>query len=180
MTYDPPTYWIERGLTYEQEATERGWLRSESRPLMRQIGKLRFTSILEVGCGFGRVGAALLRRRPRVAYTGLDVSPELLKGAKQRIPAGEFICADLATFDTDRQWDLVLAAGVLGHLKPEDVGAVIERMRKWARRDIVASDWDAVGERTDYQYGHDFRALYGRGVRTVPMGKQTLFHLRTR
>jgi hypothetical protein len=74
------------------------------------------------------------------------------------------------------RWDVVLAVSTLGHVLPEDVGGVIERMQGWARFHVIHVDWDAPGARTDFQFGHDYRSLHGAWPE-IPMGRQTLFHL---
>ena len=174
MTYSPPVYWTLRGQGYEQEAVRRGWWSTENAPVLDLLDTLQFDSILEVGCGFGRVGAQVLARHPGVTYTGLDVSPDLIEGARRLLPDAELICADLATWDTDRQWDLVLSVSVLGHLLPQDIGAVIAKLRRLARRDLVHVDWNEVGKSTAFQYGHDYRAIHG-DVTEIPYGRQTIF-----
>lgn len=176
MTYSPPTYWTERGRVYEQEAVERGWWATQNEPVLALLDRLEFASILEVGCGFGRVGAQVMSRHPDIAYTGLDVSPDLIDGARRLLPDAELICADLATWNTDRQWDLVLSVSVLGHLLPQDIGTVLAKLRRLARRDLVHVDWNEVGKSTEYQYGHPYRALHGDAkVTEILYGRQTIF-----
>jgi trans-aconitate methyltransferase len=174
-TYHPPTYWVERGRTYEQEAHERGWWAVQNEPILALVDRLRFRSVLEVGCGFARVGAAILARHPGVAYTGLDISPDLIDGGRRLLPDQEFIVADLASWETDRRWDLVLSVSVLGHLLPADVRPTIAKLRRWARRDLVTVDWDEVGGETEYQFGHDYRAIYGADAVITPYGRQSIF-----
>ena len=177
MSYVPSEYWAKRGQTYEQEARERGWWDAEDLPLIDLIGELKPSTILEIGCGYGRVGAAIQRHFPDVEYTGIDISADLIEASRRRLPKAELIVADIATWDADRQWDLVLAANTLGHIRPEDLAAVWAKMQKWARRDIIHIDWNEVGKRTAYQFGHSYQGLHGRALREIPMGATTLFHL---
>jgi trans-aconitate methyltransferase len=179
MTYVPADYWTERGKGYEAEAIDKGWVAVENEPLFRLLDTLEFSSVLEVGCGFGRVGAAILKHYPNVTYTGIDVSPDLIEAARKRLPDSELIVADLATWDTVRTWDLVVSVSVLGHLLPQDIANVIAKMRKWATKDVVAIDWDAPGQSTSFQYGHQYLTLYGSALRSLmPYGRQSVFHVR--
>lgn len=179
MTYVPAEYWIERGKGYEAEAIDRGWVSVENQPLFDLLDTMTFSSVLEVGCGFGRVGRAIMKHYPDVAYTGIDVSPDLIEAARKRLPDAELIVADLATWESDRQWDVVVSVSVLGHLLPTDIAAVIGKLRRWARNDLIAIDWDAPGQSTSFQYGHDYLHLYGSALRYMrPYGRQSVFHVR--
>lgn len=182
MTYQPVQYWTERGRGYEAEAVREGWWSTENEPILALLDGLDFRSVLEVGCGFGRVGSHVLARNPGVSYTGLDVSPDLIDGARRVLPDVELICADLATWDTDRQWDLVLSVSVLGHLLPEDIGAVLGKLRRLARHDLVHVDWNEIGASTTYQYGHPYQELHAaigpQPVTEIPYGRQTIFHVK--
>jgi len=72
--------------------------------------------ILDIGCG----PADILEYLPAVNYTGLDLSPDYIKSAKDRFGAkGRFCCGDvgLAAFKGEHgTFDTVLAVGVLHHL----------------------------------------------------------------
>jgi SAM-dependent methyltransferase len=165
MTYSPPEYWTERGRGYEQEAVREGWHDVENQPVLELLDGLAYDSVLEVGCGFGRVGSHLLARKPTLDYVGIDVSEAMIDSFARRLGMGvdrlvyaadpgvpttsdvvpfrrRLIVADLATWDTDRQWDLVLSVSVLGHLLPADIGAVLAKLRRLARHDFVHVDWN--------------------------------------
>ena len=176
MSYVPSVYWTERGRTFEEEARARGWHDAQDTVLAALLARLHYRSVLDVGCGFGRVAAAIERDRTWTRYTGLDVSPDLVAGARAAVPTGEFICTDLATWEPTRQWDLVLAISVLGHLLPDDVPIVTGRLAHAARRDLVVMDWDAVGQQTEYQFGHDYRALLP-DAEYVGVGALGLWHV---
>lgn len=175
MTYDPVAYWTDRGVHFAEEHPE-NW-NAEDPALSVLLGVLDFSTVLDLGCGFGRVAASINRIKPDAVYTGVDVSPDLVATTQKRFPGKEVICHDLATFETERHWDLVLAISVLGHLRPTDVGVVLNRMRHWATKDIVVMDWDDTGNSTAYQYAHDYRALMPKATRT-PSGVLSIYHER--
>lgn len=188
-SFDPAAYWSQRGKIYEQQAIDGGWWDGEQEHLPDLLGKLKFSSVLEVGCGFGRVGASIKRLWPDIDYTGIDISADLVEGARKRLPDSEIIEADLVTFETDRQWDLVLAISALSHIPPEDIDGVVTKVKKWARRDIVVVDWNQVGGRTAYQAGHDVAKLLGRRTRKLNVlgpgqtpsdGRLSFWHLHQR
>lgn len=187
MTYSPLAYWTERGKTHEAEALREGWSTAENPELLALLDTLTFSTVLEIGCGFGRVGTSLMLHYPGIAYTGIDISADLIAGARKRLPDAELLVADIATWESERTWDLVIAIGVLGHILPQDIENVIGKMLRGANRDVVNIDWNDVGASTAYQYGHDYRSIYGVAAETVPNvgqvhrargdGRMTMWHV---
>ena len=80
-------------------------------------GEVRFvlafspTTVLDAGCGTGRVAIELDRRG--VEVVGVDADPSMLATARQRAPALRFDEGDLADpeLDLGRTFDLVVMAG---------------------------------------------------------------------
>jgi SAM-dependent methyltransferase len=66
-------------------------------------------TVLDAGCGTGRVAIELARRG--VEVVGADVDPSMLATARRRAPDLEWVEADLTTFDLGRTFDLVVLAG---------------------------------------------------------------------
>lgn len=84
------------------------------------------TAVLDAGCGTGRVAIELAQRGIDVA--GLDSDPAMLETARGKAPDIEWWLADLATFDVDRRFDLIVAAGnVMIFLEPGTEARVIAR-----------------------------------------------------
>lgn len=69
----------------------------------------RPTSVLDAGCGTGRVAIELGRRG--VDVVGVDVSASMIEEARRRGPDQEWIEADLAQLDLGRVFDVVVLAG---------------------------------------------------------------------
>jgi 2-polyprenyl-3-methyl-5-hydroxy-6-metoxy-1,4-benzoquinol methylase len=66
-------------------------------------------SVLDAGCGTGRVACELARRG--VAVVGVDVDASMLTVARRAGAAVEWIEHDLATLELGRTFDVVLMAG---------------------------------------------------------------------
>lgn len=66
-------------------------------------------SVLDAGCGTGRVARELARRG--VEVVGVDLDPDMLATARRRSPKLQWVQADLASFDLGRTFDVVVAAG---------------------------------------------------------------------
>jgi SAM-dependent methyltransferase len=95
-------------------------------------GEVRFVlayspaSVLDAGCGTGRVALELARRG--VDAVGVDVDPSMLATARSRGPQLRFEQADLADvgFDLGRTFDVVVMAGnVVLFTPPGTQGAVV-------------------------------------------------------
>ncbi len=81
-------------------------------------------SVLDAGCGTGRVAIELHRRG--VEVTGVDLDPVMLAAAREKEPSLSWIEADLADLELGRRFDLVVAAGnVLIFVAPGAEPAVI-------------------------------------------------------
>ncbi|MEM9070806.1 MAG: class I SAM-dependent methyltransferase [Myxococcota bacterium] len=79
------------------------------------------SSILELGCGWGRIARPLLRLGGRV--TGLDVSDDLLSRARVHAPEARFVKGDMRDFDLGERFDRVLIPynGIYCLLDEQDV-----------------------------------------------------------
>jgi SAM-dependent methyltransferase len=73
------------------------------------VCRYRPSSVLDAGCGTGRVAVELSRRGITVA--GVDADAEMIAAARAKAPELDWWHADLAGFGTDRRFDLVVMAG---------------------------------------------------------------------
>jgi SAM-dependent methyltransferase len=90
-------------------------------------------SVLEPGCGSGRVLAALARRGLEVV--GIDRSPAMVELARARLgAAAEVVLADMTDFDLGRSFDgAVCPINTLAHLSPVQLGRHLEEMGRHLR-----------------------------------------------
>ena len=83
-------------------------------------------SVLDAGCGTGRVAIELARRG--VEVVGVDVAADMLATARRRAPELSWVEADLASLDLGRTFDAVVLAGnVLIFVEPGTEAAVLAR-----------------------------------------------------
>jgi len=50
--------------------------------------------VTDIACGPGNVSAYLLRHRPDLSLTGVDLAPKMIDIARHRVPAGQFFVGD--------------------------------------------------------------------------------------
>lgn len=79
--------------------------------------------VLSLGCGDGRIEAALFDVAHPKILTGVDISERHLKIARRRLPETEFIQADLRNFSAAHfgTYDLVLAISVAQYLTADEL-----------------------------------------------------------
>jgi SAM-dependent methyltransferase len=86
-------------------------------------------SVLDAGCGTGRVGRELAHRGLDVV--GVDIDPEMLATARRKAPGVDWRLADLATVDLSRSFEAIVMAGnVMIFLEPGSEAAVVANMAR--------------------------------------------------
>jgi SAM-dependent methyltransferase len=89
-------------------------------------------SVLDAGCGTGRVAIRLAERG--FACAGVDVDQAMLDVARRRAPQLRWLRADLVDLDLDEDFDLVVAAGNVVPLVAEGTeDRVVARMAAHVR-----------------------------------------------
>jgi SAM-dependent methyltransferase len=86
-------------------------------------GELPVRSILDVGCGLGLMRKQLLRHFPRARYTGLEVSEYLCE-------KHGWIQGSIATFESDRPFDLVICYDVMQYLEARPAAAALRNLAR--------------------------------------------------
>lgn len=93
-------------------------------------------TVLDAGCGTGRVTGALLERLPRGRVIAVDGSPAMIAKAREVLPPKvETIVADLGDFELSEPVDAVLSTAVFHWLPDHDalLGCLRAAMRPGAR-----------------------------------------------
>ncbi len=86
-------------------------------------------TVLDAGCGTGRVAIELARRG--VDVVGVDLDPAMLAAARSKAPELSWLEEDLASLDLDRCFDVVVMAGnVLCFVAPGTEGAVVAALAR--------------------------------------------------
>ena len=84
-------------------------------------------SVLDAGCGTGRVGIELARRG--IEVVGVDIDERMLGTARSKAPDISWHLGDLAEIDLERTFDVIVMAGnVMIFLAPGTEGAVLKNM----------------------------------------------------
>ena len=79
-------------LKFEDERTR------PPRDLLAQVPLERARRVVDLGCGPGNSTELLIERYPHAAVIGIDSSSDMLRQARERLPACTFVKADIATW----------------------------------------------------------------------------------
>ncbi len=86
-------------------------------------------SVLDAGCGTGRVAIELARRG--IDVVGVDLDCRMLESAREKAPDLEWLEADVATVDVGRAFDAVVMAGnVMIFLAPGTEAATVKNLAR--------------------------------------------------
>ena len=72
-------------------------------------------AVLDLACGSGQIGKYLTERK-KVAITGVDLSEEMLKLARQKIPDGTFYKESIVDFSRNARYHAVIIGFGLPYL----------------------------------------------------------------
>jgi trans-aconitate 2-methyltransferase len=83
-----------------------------SRDLLAQVPLQEPRRVVDLGCGPGNSAELLIERYPGSEVIGLDSSPDMLRQARERLPRGTFVQADLAIWSPEQRTNLLFANAV--------------------------------------------------------------------
>ena len=138
------------------------------------IESLHPVSVLDAGCGMGRVAIELARRG--IDVVGVDLDDDLLTFARRTEPSLRWVHADLATMSLERRFDVVAMPGnVMIFCRPSDRRAIIDN----AAAHLAPSGWLVAG--FALQADHDALTLgeYDElcaACRLEPVGRWATWH----
>lgn len=132
------------------------------------VEALDVRSVLDGGCGTGRVAIELARRGFEVV--GVDADPAMLSAARAKAPELEWILADLSDFTLPaadgpgpRRFDAaVLAGNVMIFVVPGSEGRVLERIAAHLHPGgLLVAGFQLIAGRLDLEHYDELAAAAG-------------------
>jgi trans-aconitate 2-methyltransferase len=102
-------------LKFEDERTR------PSRDLLAQIPIADARKVVDIGCGPGNSTELLVKRWPQADVIGIDTSADMLRQARERLPAQKFVEANISHWAPPEKTDVLFANAIFqwvpGHLR---------------------------------------------------------------
>ena len=158
---DPRHYWTLRGGDdYFREQEGQPARSARANWMAARLAKYRPTSILEIGCGYGKQ-LRTLRGHVHCPMVGVDFSPSQIGQAREYLAGVPHVKLVLASGSRlpfpDRSFDLVLTSAVILHNPPEVAEAIRREVIRVSKR-LAAHNEDT--DITYNRYGYNTAAWY--------------------
>ncbi|MGC2575681.1 MAG: class I SAM-dependent methyltransferase [Candidatus Nitrosopolaris sp.] len=178
MSYIPQEYWFKHGKTYKEEFQYNKKFELQEKIL---IGYLKnnlsvspFSTVFELGCGFGRITKLLLSNFSNITeYVAIDLSPHQIENAKKFVsPIPEtkqqnlnlnFMVSSIQSFQIQKKYDLVLASEVLMHVLPYEIGGIIRKLVGMSNEHVINIDWyeePPATKAASHNFIHQYEKIY--------------------
>ena len=180
MSYNPSEYWHERGKVYKQNFHYDENKRLQEEFLIEYLNSITgsFKSVLELGCGFGRIIKLLLTNYNNITeYLAIDISPHQIENAKillssVKLPNEvklEFMVSDIQSLNLDnkKKYDLVILSEVLLHILPSEIDSVIKKLVTLSKKHIINIDWyedNPPMKHAPHNFIHQYETIYKRYI----------------
>lgn len=190
MSYVPKEYWLEHGKNYKMSFRYTDSFRLQEKILLDYLhGITPFSTVLEVGCGFGRITKLILSNFSEIReYIATDLSSHQINEAEKYVNGLRssrplrFIVSDIQSLDLKNKYDLVLASEVLMHVLPSDIERVIGKLVNMSSKHVI--DIDAYVEKVPknlapHNFIHRYEKIFRqfrqvKGVVRIPISKKGL------
>jgi SAM-dependent methyltransferase len=196
-SYNPKDYWIEQGKVYKNNFRYNNKFELQERFLIEYLTTNIFTtinpedkpvelSVLEVGCGFGRITRLILANFGKLItkYVAVDLSPDQIRNAKQFVEDSylegrdvpinseiesreverlEFVVSDIQSLSSNQRYDLVLACEVLLHVLPSEIEQVVQHLTGMSSKHVINVDWyeeEAPKKIAPHNFIHRYEEIY--------------------
>lgn len=141
--FDPVAYWQANGPALsppDSDSPEQAAVRKLMTSLLDEFRETIHT-VIDVGCGQGRLAAWLKQELPEAIYTGVDLGESQLLGTGKVRPDGSFYLSRLQDFKPGLQWDLVLCSEVLLHIPPSEIQQAVDNLLAITGKYLITVDW---------------------------------------
>ncbi len=96
--------------------------------LVEKISNLPYNTLLDAGCGEGRLLYELEQKSPEKKFLGIDISERALHFARGFTTSSSFVVHDIIAKPTDEHFELCTSIEVIEHIPPEYIPAYVSNI----------------------------------------------------
>ena len=185
--YKPIDYWSKRGKKYKDEFVYNEFFKIQENTLIDYLKTIQFESVLEYGCGFGRITKLLLENFEIKQYKAFDLSQDQIHNAKKLCDNYnvEFEVSAIQDYVDTKKYDLVIGVEILMHVPPEIISSTIEKISRFSNKHMINIDFyedTPTTKLAKHNFLHQYVSIYNQldkiqNVDRIKINeKQSLFH----
>ncbi len=151
--------WIDNQLIYDthwhswEEMKRWGPMSRHARRLVRKFcRRLRFSSVLDIGCGPGFFLEEVRSMDPSARLAGVDISATAISLARKRLPDAELLEMDIVLEVPDHCYDLVTMIDVVEHI--DDDLSALRNLKRVCRGHLVICTLEGRMRAFESEVGH--------------------------
>lgn len=185
-SYNPREYWLARGKVYKEQFRHDPEKQLQEEELLAYLKTITpFQTVLEVGCGFGRISNIILSNFPDIEeYLAVDMSPDQLENAKRYVKSDRihFKESDIQSLQIEKKYDLVIGVSVLLHVLPSEINEVVSRLVSFSKMHVINVDYyeSKPKQIAPHNFMHEYGAIYRslpsvKHVKRIPIIRKKMF-----
>jgi len=155
---DLKRYWTIKGRTYITDCPPK----NNGSLIVDELAKLKFSSILDIGCGYGRHLKLIKESFPNTRLIGADISPTMLESARR------YLNDSIELYETDglhlpfgdKEFDIIFTFGCM--IEVPEVKPFYQEIKRVGSRGLFLESY-VKGLRMPSRtyFSHDYPELFG-------------------
>ena len=169
LMFNPKTFWNRQGgKTYFNKFDSKIGERNED-IFLKYIEKHKPSSIIDIGCGYGRYLKIIKNKFPNIELVGMDISETQINFAKNYLSDDsiQLYINDCKKINYDNKYfDLVITYGCLGHIPKKSVKKVFNEMKRISKNMLLIETERKIKSKASHVYHHNYDILFGNNLFT--------------
>jgi SAM-dependent methyltransferase len=126
--------------------------------VLSEVLPMEGARVLDVGCGFADYYRYLSANHASIAYTGLDITPDMIAEARQLEPSLDLRCANILKWESQESFDIVTANGIFYLIKDDPVVKMHAIIRAMFDKAKIAVAFNSLSAWASDQHEGEFYA----------------------